>query len=178
MACTHLPTEMVFLAKVSSFLMYAPISWHNFKNAALESLKLATNLKSRSNHSVDLLLPVFLRLLLNFSKKALFYIILRQMTVFVIRQDSPIFSKRSSKYCLCGMNATWRRNFEMHAMLDCHCYGQHSYVGGLFFKKSGLDLLSRKHSRILTKKVESSLNNTSFSSCKIVLESWPRSWKI
>ena len=97
MACTHLSTEMVFLAKVSSFLMYAPISWHNFENAALESLKLATNLKSRSNHSVDLLLPVFLRLLLNFSKKALFYIILRQMTVFVIRQDSPIFSKKVFK---------------------------------------------------------------------------------
>ena len=64
-------------------------SRHNFENAALESLKLATNsafgisLKSRSNHFVDLLLSVFLRLLLNFSKRALFFIILRQMTTIL-----------------------------------------------------------------------------------------------
>ena len=94
---THLSTEMVFLANVSSFLMYGPISWNNFENTSLESLKLATNsasgisLKSRSNHSVDLLLPVFLRLLLNFSKKALFFIILRQMTVFDHKTRLPHF---------------------------------------------------------------------------------------
>ena len=54
-----------------------------------------------------------------------------------------------------------------------HCIDWESLckIGGLFFKESGLDPLSRKHSRILTKKVESSLNNTFFSSCKIVLES-------
>ena len=49
-------------------------------------------------HSVaSLLLPIFLGLLLNFSKRALFFIILRQRRVFVIREDSPIFIKKVVK---------------------------------------------------------------------------------
>ena len=57
-----------------------------------------------------------------------FFIILRQMRVFVIREDSSIFIKKVFKILPLRQIATWRRNFETRAMLDCRCYGQHSRV--------------------------------------------------
>ena len=58
-------------------------------------------------------------------KESIFFIILRQKRVFVIRENSSIFIKKVFKILPLSQIATWRRNFETRAMLDCHCYGQH-----------------------------------------------------
>ena len=58
-------------------------------------------------------------------KESIFFIILRQKRVFVIRENSSIFIKKVFKILPLSQIATWRRNFETCAMLDCHCYGQH-----------------------------------------------------
>ena len=61
---------------------------------------MCKSLKSRSNYSLDLLLPVFL---VRFPSErfqesiVFFFIILRQMRVFLIREDSPFFIKKSLK---------------------------------------------------------------------------------
>ena len=62
-------------------------------------------------------------------EKALFFIILRQMRVFVIREDSLIFIKKVFKMFnfLCGKSQWWRGNFETRAMLVCRSNGQHSH---------------------------------------------------
>ena len=43
------------------------------------------------------------------------------------RKDSPIFIKKVFKILPLWQIATWRRNFERRAVLDCRCYGQHSH---------------------------------------------------
>ena len=58
-------------------------------------------------------------------KKRAFFLKRGQKRVFVIRENSSIFIKKVFKILPLSQIATWRRNFETCAMLDCHCYGQH-----------------------------------------------------
>ena len=61
-------------------------------------------------------------------KRALFFIIMRQMRVFVITEDSPIFIKKVFKILPLWQIMDYPyRNFETRTMLDCRCYGQHSH---------------------------------------------------
>ena len=55
-----------------------------------------------------------------------FLIILRQMRVFVIREDSPLFIKKVFKILPLRQVTTWHCNFETRAILDCRCYEQYS----------------------------------------------------
>ena len=87
-------------------------------------------LKSRSNQYVDHLLPVFLGLLLNFSKRALFSTIKRQMTFFCKQRRIPHPHKKVFKILPLRQIATQRCNFETHAMMDSRSYGQHSHEIG------------------------------------------------